>query len=321
MADTSWTERRRRMVKCKIHGLHYDPQMSTGCTRCLREAAKAQPQRSPQLVLILLCLLGMAGILFYIFGPGGGESAPIIDLGVASASGTAAQKLDPEPFRAQVEALETALFRTPIDETGDLLVVSADVAAAAAELSSRILEEEPVHGLTAADLIARLGQAMPTDQVALADVQRARTQWLSVRKQQLHAADWFLSPPASGTATASDPVADYSDVAASLRAALEDGAAQARATLSAEGGTLPAGDGWRSFARDWSSQLDSLRSRLPRRPPADADARLLTAVQDLEQAMAQGRALAAETSTPDPSRFDAAVTLALRAQQGFDDLR
>ena len=79
MAENSWAERRGRMVKCKIHGLHYDPEMSTGCTLCLRDAAKTQrPTRPPQLVLILLCLLGMAAILLYIFGPGRSQTTGII---------------------------------------------------------------------------------------------------------------------------------------------------------------------------------------------------------------------------------------------------
>ena len=52
--NNSWAERRQRMVKCKKHGLHYDPEMSTGCTRCLREAAKIRTTRPPQLVLIFV---------------------------------------------------------------------------------------------------------------------------------------------------------------------------------------------------------------------------------------------------------------------------
>ena len=267
MAETSWAERRGRMVKCKIHGLHFDPEMSTGCTRCMREAAKAQPKRPPQLVLILLCLLGMATILFYIFGPGQSETTKVIDLGVASNPVASVPKLDPEPYRSPFETLETALFRTPLDEAEDLLIVSGDVQAAADELSAEILEAEPVDGLTAADLIARLGQAVPIDQVVVADIERARSQWLRIRKQRFQPADWFSQPAAAGeTPTAS--IADYSEVATSVRTLIEDGIAEVEA-LSEPVDTLPgrtttrSSAGERSLATGWKS---STVSRVACRP-------------------------------------------------------
>ena len=326
MVDTSWAERRRRMVKCKIHGLHFDPEMSTGCTRCLREAAKTQPQRPPQLVLILLCILGMAFILLYIFGPGG-QAAPAVDLGIASAQVSAAQKLDPEPFRQPIESLETALFRTPIDETDDLLVVSADVSASSRYLSTRILEDEPTEGLAAADLIARLGQAVPTNQVALTDIQQARRQWLRIREQRLLSADWFIDPEDLETSLDTSSFSEYSAIASSLRSLIDDGLTEVQ-ILSDQAATFPAdGEGspaerWRLFIRDWQGQISSVASRMPSRPSARADGRLLLAIQDLEQALTQVRALATDPNLPSISdnRFDDATNAALRAQQGFDDL-
>ncbi len=322
MAETSWAERRGRMVKCKIHGLHYDPEMSTGCTRCLRDAAKAQPTRPPQLVLILLCILGMTAILFYIFGPGQ-ETTDLIDLGVASGAATAAPKLDPEPYRAPVETLETALFRTTIDETGDLLVISGDIQSAATDLSTAILRDEPREGLEAADLIARMGQAIPIDQVVLADIQRARAQWLRIRQQRFQPADWYSRPAADGVERTTISATDYSDVASSLRALIEDGLAEVEAlndpAAAADGD--PA-ERWRVFAGDWQEQLDSLQSRVPARPDSQADGGMLAAFQDLEQGMRQARTLASSTGLPAVSdtRFDEAINAALRAQQGFDEV-
>jgi hypothetical protein len=79
---------------------------------------------------------------------------------------------------------------------------------------------------------------------------------------------------------------------------------------------------WRVFARDWLADLDDLESRLSARPSADAANELLLAVQDLERALAQARALATSAQPPgvgDP-RFEEAINASLRAQQGFDDL-
>ncbi len=324
MADNSWAERRGRMVKCKAHGLHYDPEMSTGCTLCMRNTAKERPTRPPQLVLILLCLLGMAAILFYLFGPGQEETASV-NLGVASKPETATPKLDPEPYREPVETLETALFRTSLDETEDLLVVSGDIRSSARDLSAAILQAEPVDGLTAADLIARMGQAIPIDQVMLSDVQRARDQWLRIRIQRFLSADWFSQPTAAEARSTDSSAADYSDVAASLGTLIEDGIAGVEA-LSDPDTPSPGEDDpairWRNFARGWLAELDSLASRLPARPDAGADAELLVAIQDLEQALSLARTLASSTQPPsvNDTRFDDAIGAALRAQQGFDDL-
>lgn len=324
MVDTSWAERRQRMVKCKIHGLHFDPEMSTGCTRCLREAAKAQPKRPPQLVLILLCLLGMAFILLYLFGPGQNQATRRVDLGVASVDNSV-EKLDPEPFRGAIESFETALFRTPIDETEDLLIVGADISSSASYLSSRILEAEPTAGLTAADLIARLGQGISTDQVAMSDVDRARIQWLRIRKRRLQSADWFLDPSQATTADDSTSVAAYSNIASDLRSLVDDGLAEAQLlndpTLPATGENSGL-ERWRVFSRDWRRQIDTVAGRMPSRPGADANSGLLLAIQDLERALTQIRALASDPNLPGEtdSRFEDTVDIALRAQQGFDDL-
>ncbi len=325
MVDTSWAERRRRMVKCKIHGLHFDPEMSTGCTRCIREAAKAVPKRPPQLVVILLCLLGMASILFYIFGVQRDGDARALDLGVATSSNFPIERLDPEPFRPAIEALEISLFQTPIDETDDLLIVSSDIASQAAYLSTRIIEIEPTEGGTVADLVARLGQAVPSVQVTLTDIERARGQWLRLREQRMRPATWFYQPSQSGTSTDAISVADYSDIAAGLRSMLEAGSAEVQAlndpTLGGIGSDNVS-DRWRTFTRDWRQDLASLESRVPARPSAKADGKKLAAIQDLEQALRQLRTLASETSVPSATdrRFEDAVNLALRAQQGFDDL-
>ena len=322
MAD-SWAERRGRIVKCKPHGLHYDPEMTTGCTLCLRDAAKNRQRatRPPQLVLILLCLLGMAAILLYLSGQN--QATPLLDLGVAVES-EAVQKLDPEPYRGSILALESVLFRTPLDETYDLLVVSEEARAATEELSAAILRNEPIQGLDAADLIARMGQAIPADQVAVTDVDRARLQWTRLRQQRFQEAPWF-SPPAGPGEPTTLATSEYSNAASSLRALLEDGAAEA-AALNDPGDAL-AGDGdpvfrWQVYARDWLGEIQDLERRLSARPSADAANELLIAVQELERALSQARALATSAQPPDVTdpRFDEAITAALRAEQSFDEL-
>lgn len=311
------------MVKCKAHGLHFDPEMSTGCTLCLRAAAKSVPKRPPQLVVILLCILGMASILFYIFGVQRGAAPRALDLGVATSPSLRTERIDPEAFRQPLEALEISLFQTRIDEPSDLLIVSSDVAAQAEYLSARILEAKPIDGETTADQVARFGQSVPTDQVTFNDIQLARGQWLRLRDLRLKPAPWFYQPSEEGPTVAEISASGYSDVASGLRNLLDTGAAQAQALSDPTGsgiGSDEAAETWKTFTRDWRQQLASLESRLPARPSADADGQLLAAIQDLEQALAQMRNLASESRVPsaNDTRFEDAVNLALRAQQGFD---
>ncbi len=281
------------------------------------------PKRPPQLVLILLCLLGMAFILLYIFGPNR-TARTSADLGIAALPETRIEKLDPEPYRRPIETLETVLFETPIDVKEELLVVSSDISAAASDLSAWILNAEPTFGVDAADVIARMGQAVPLDQVAEIDIQRARTQWLRIRKQHLETASWFFDPAQSAQAETSS-AADYSEVASSLRSLVDTGLFEVQtlsdpAFVSADGET--ADEQWQRFTADWRQQLASLESRIPPRPGANADSQLLTAIQDLEQALSQTRSLIASPNLPSASdsRFEEAIAAALRAQQAFDNL-
>lgn len=315
MATPDWVERRQRMVRCKPHGLHYDPELATGCALCLKEAAaKAQPARPPQLVIILLCLLGMAFIVFWIFGPGRDESAGAIDLGVASSSAVAVERLDPELFRPRIEAFETALFRLPIQGTGDLLAVSAETVRSARELSEAVLEAAPQRGLELADQVARIGQAMPTDQVILNDVLLARSEWLRLRKRHLEPASWFHQPTGKAPTEVDLSRVDYGAIASDLRALLTD------ATQAVETG----GESWAQTRADLLDRLRGLERRLPRRPDPRADARLLLAIQDLERALAQTRELLSDpalpTSTTRDRRLDDAFASALRAEQTLDEL-
>ncbi len=55
--DDHWIKRRQRAAKCKIHGLHYDPELTSGCTLCRKEGLAALPRKKPQMLVMLLSML------------------------------------------------------------------------------------------------------------------------------------------------------------------------------------------------------------------------------------------------------------------------
>ncbi len=335
--NEDWIERRQRLVKCKIHGLHYDPQLTNGCSRCQKDGAKSQPRRSPQLTIILLCVLGMTVILYTILGPGQATGGSEVEfLRPAYRPEPSAELLDPELYRRPVQALEAALYRSTFQSREDLYILGGEVARSTRSLSDAILDANPTIGRPAAEAIARLGQDLPEPFTAR-DLERLRGDWLRLRKLYLQPAPWLDSASDSRGTSEQEAVVELNDVANSLVTLLEDAAAEATALQEPEFPTYEddydiseAGENarfsarWQTFLGEWGGRVRDLRRRMALRPDAGANNELLNAVQLLEQALARTEALAADTSVPRGSRpaqrFEDVISIAERARQQLDDL-
>ncbi len=315
--EENWIERRQRMVRCKTHGLHFDPRMSSGCVLCVKEWARLLPQRAPQFTIVLLCVLGMAVILYQVFGPGRTVGNLLI---VDEEEAPVDPRLDPEPYRQAIETLETGLFAT-VEGRGELLDTGTSFAAATRELSGKIQRRDPPSAGTA-DAIARLGAAT-AEAFGFAELENLRDDWLRLRRHQFLSADWFRFP-VEGSAQDRVMRAEHREVARGLRALLYEGAAEIQALVDAED---PDEDGelWQEFTGDWRRRLDELWSNRPHRPSADADAEFLIAIQELERAFHGTRTLASDRGLvrgDDPgARFDDLVEQVDKAERGFDAVK
>lgn len=317
-----WAERRQRMVRCKIHRLHYDPQMTSGCALCLREAAKTVPQRAPQFTLILLCILGMALVLYQVFGPGQslGVDSLLVEEETILAPPPTFTRLAPGPHRQPLETLESELFAA-IEDSDDLRASGASSVAAAQALSESIRRlEAPDHAVAAAvdDLAGSVSETF-----RFADRERLRQDWLELRRRNFQPAPWFRSAVAKAAPEVRVLVAQHRDLADSLRALVFEGVAAAQ-ELEAAADDEARKAQWQETAADWRRRLDELWQPEPQRPAADADLELLIAVQALEEAYRRCRALAAEPSLARSGdaavRFDQAMVLVDKAQRTFVEI-
>lgn len=313
----SWIERRQRIVRCKAHGLHYDPKLASGCTLCHKEASRTFPERAPQLTIILLCVLGMTFVLYQIFGPEGGEGAAALALGPPEEE-AGAVRLDPEPYRRPIQALESALAVEV--EARDLAGAGEGIAATARLLSDAIRQREPDAGVLAAGAIARLGEGITADTFGFGDLEQARGVWLEIRRRHLRAAPWFVPPPTDGVPRQRAALAEYRAVAADLVALMQEGAAEARATADSVDGDGEAS--WREYLPGWRERIGELWKRQPERPGAAASAEVLTATQALERSFQRAWALASDPSVAaagNPAgRFDEVLFEAEAARRAFE---
>ncbi|MEE8523980.1 MAG: hypothetical protein V3T72_08615 [Thermoanaerobaculia bacterium] len=277
--NEEWAERKRRMVKCKKHGLHYDPKMASGCTLCLKEKTEI-PQRPPQVTIILLCILGMAFAIFHVFGPDspGDEEEPL--LGPAP-DAVQASKLDPEPYRQPIEALERALF-TEIDNDLDLAGAGVSIAYSTRNLSAEIRRQGPEYAALDADTIENMGQNI-AEAFTYAGLEKLKSDWLRARQRVFSPASWFATPALAGTRSERIAINEYNALAGNLQALIEEGAAEAQSYV--DSADFPDRDQhWQDFQADWRQRLGALWQHMPARPGAEADPRILVAIQQLENA-------------------------------------
>lgn len=325
-----WTIRRQRAVRCKIHGLHYDPKMTSGCSLCRKEGIKERPRSRPQLIVFLLALLGLALVIYRIFGPGGirgnGTVAAEVESPIDYATGeVTSSALDPERYRDELEALEQALFAPQADELGG---IGAIIVAAAADLSRAIRVAEPQDGRHAMDAIAQLGRSLEGDELTLNKLNASREIWSRLRLKHFRQASWFLATAPTFPPTDRAALTVYRTAIDELLGLIREGSEQARTVaVLPDFGEEERGrrqEQWWDFARDWQQRLDQLERQLPERPTAEASTSVLLAIRNLEEALTRVRALATDRELPfDRSfgaRFEEADAAVERARISFDDL-
>ncbi len=311
MGELAWLERRRRATKCKIHGIYFDPALTAGCILCRKEGRHRQ-YRGPQLVVLLLALLGIAVALFRMFGPA--PTAPLVeaDLGppnepVVAAPGPSAERLDPEPLRSAIEALEATLFMPRSDQ---LAVIGVAISGASAQLSAnlRALGSAPAVEV-ATELEVLLGSSADAG-FNLKQLGQERQDWLLIRSRHFQPARWFVRPAGLAQTVDRATVVAYRESADQLQALIDEGTALVGSQATPE------------QAASWRRRIAELAQQMPLRPGPEADARLLVVVQDLEQTLGRLRALAPEPlpEATAGAQFVELARLAQETRRALDDL-
>ncbi len=319
--DDHWTKRRQRAAKCKIHGLHYDPELTSGCTLCRKEGLAAQPRKKPQMLVMLLSMLAIAVILYRVFGPGAirAEATPV---DAEPAAAAVATRLDPERYRLTIQAVDRALYETP---AANLAMMNEQIRIAFLRLSDRLVGAESALSLAAADAVNALASLAETNTFSLETLQQMRADWALARSRHFTRAPWFLYPGKGDDRTDRAALAAYRDVASGLLSLADEGWSLAEVLESPPPDNASRDEDaereqWQSVQTDWRERLTELRQQLPGRPDASADPRILVATQRLEQAFLSLSSLAAAEKLPGLDRIDQTLASAEQAQQSFDDL-
>ncbi len=325
-----WSERRQRRTRCKIHGLHYDPDLTSGCALCRKEGlTQAEARRSrPQLVVLLLALLGVALSAYRMFGPGTGA------LGLRAVENEPTQlvervessRLDPTAYRRAIEAVDRAL----LSPTGEDVPTIGRTADAALDSLARVLRDANAAKERAAAAEIADWREDRDSWVTSGAITQLRQRWLTWRGRVFERASWFRRD-AAGAGLERLEVAAYHDAVSDLMALLEEGAARARDLASTVTPYATSDESqerirteWSSFSADWRQRLEDLARSLPERPRSNADAGLLIATQRLEAALALARSVAADAGLPlratPEAAFDRAFDLAEEARRSFEEM-
>lgn len=311
-----WLARQQRMVKCPQHGLHFDPEMSTGCVRCLKERAKIRQKRPPQMLIILLCILGIAVAGYRILGPRLSSQEEALE-GLEITEAAADRKLDPADFRQAIESFEAALFNAEATSRSDLEATQNRIIATA-DILREALQKQDARAIATREVVALAGDVDGLD-LNFIELEKLRDRWLRLRRRHLLAADWLHASASSGPPQAAEKrasVAEYRDIAYELADLLRDGSSE----VAGLAGQEDRGQAWQDLAEHLNESLRDITKRKPSRPRSDADDRLLVAFQNLERAFGMARSLGASSSAPsDASRFDEALRIAEDAIQGFSE--
>jgi hypothetical protein len=291
----------RRTVRCGLHGRFYDAWSARGCPDCAKRSRSRTAGRGGGWSAAPLLLAGALGLAYWQ------GRLPVLanTVHVAPAPAPAQPlRLDPTPYRAEIEALEAVLYRDGRVALGD----AERVAAAARALGDRLARDlDRVAGSRA---LLRLGafamevEARAEAGYALPDLAGPRRDWERLRAELFQKAAWLRreGPALAAAQRPPPPRADLLDVQAherfakALAALLADGRRELMAPGEpsvdvAEGSAAEArlARAWADLSRDWEQRVSRACAKAPAAPAQGDDLHLVMAHQQLGDACHQLR--------------------------------
>lgn len=323
--DQEWMKRRQRVAKCKAHGLHYDPELTAGCVLCRKEGLDAAPRTRPQLIVLLLAILGMVVLLSRFFDNRSALLLPAAETQAqtSEARATRAGRLDPNAFRSALEAVERALFETPGD---DLEAIRDQIAYSLRQLNRKLNASTGASTAAAVAAVDELMERIYLLPLSLDALQEQRDAWLKLRSEHFGRAMWFKIPAAIDPRTDRAALTTYQQVLSDLMSLLDEGSSRARelsqpvapnfADPEAEARNR---EEWSRYQTDWQARMSALREELPARPGAGADPKILVAAQKLESVFSRLPSLGS-SGVPAPGQIDQVAAAAEEARRSFEEL-
>ncbi len=304
--ETNWTQRRRRLVRCKKHDLHFDPGMTSGCALCRKEEPLAH-HKGPQILVLLLALLGVAVAAYQMFKPRPGEPGPARAPSIVALE-RGSQVLDPEKYRVPLMEFESVLFSADSANFDQLTLRLGD---AANSLSSALHRQGNRHSESVAGQIESLTADFDSTPMNLTRLQSTRQRWRSLRQRHFDYAPWLHNAKTARRDSEQTQLLALRNTAEQLLDLAWEGNSQATD-----------GDNWATWSSDWRQRIVDLRQDMPDRPGPSSAASTLLGFQELSRSIAQLLALAEDPELPSrgdfEARFSSVTTSIQSAQRSFD---
>ncbi len=308
MAEQAFKKRGKR---CEIHGILYDPELTSGCARCRKRGFRNAS--APKFLSLLITLLALTVVGAYVINGALSTlkaedplaTTEVDSFEVDDATGDRASIMDASPFEANVRAIESALFDPA--ET-DFAIIADRVASEAATLASAMRRAE-----TSSDVTTIIGDfaVEARDTVTSIDsLQHVRDRWIRLREAVFRPAPWMASGVAS---------AGIGRLA--VQAHLDIVQALVSTALSASDSTASGDESGDDVADGLATEVAALQATLPATPPLDADPRLLAGRRAIEGLLSELETLAARPADPERgARLEDVATRASETQFELENL-
>ncbi len=325
-------------VECPTHGLHFNPEVSSGCVLCVRE----RRTRSGRLVLLAVAGLVLVAGVRYSLGPSEAAAQPdlpSVSPGRSESSSLpetidSTRRLPAEPFQKVIAELESVLYQSRPPELEDV----HRAAALGVRLGEQVRHKEPTAVRIVGELLAWSSAVDSALDVGYAapDLSRARSQWERVREKCFEPASWFAhgseaivraqtpAPPEINQTT----IRGLKRVASDLHHLIAVGRPQALEIGEILGDvrtpeTVEVESRWRRWRGQWSVRVQKVGEAFPPHPGMSANPNVIMAYQELDRALHQLRIVTVavnETGVPfihqRESNFRAAEA-GLRQAEGY----
>jgi hypothetical protein len=234
--------------------------------------------------------------------------------------------IQPEPYRAAIQAVDEALYASSHTEVAAM----GGEARSALGVLAEGLEEVPfeIGPTTIVEIRQLMARLPPGTTLELMD--NAAKAWPPLRDKAFGTTSWFRYPNVGQRHQNRAVLATYNSLATTLLALVDEGTDRAP-DLSAPtvqsfddtdetDETARRSQAWQDFSGQLQQRLASLREQMPPRPSTEAGTDVLVAIQQLEQALAALSTAANGGLQGSAGRFDSARDAAQQAVGAFERL-
>ena len=269
-----------RSVRCKKHGVAFNPELHSGCSVCRRGSGDAAPDRSetsvgtPFMIAVSVTLMVVTVLIMVTGERAYQREEAAAALAIEPQPSDDDQLLDPTPHRAAIAAIESVLYqRRPTESADEERLRNAWLDLETALKADAGSERASTRLYTLSQRVLGSGYAL--------DFESVRSDWEAYRDSSFITVGWFQKSTEQLTEIQTIELVDTPEMIADqletilidLELMMEDGETEAlqmagygQAPTSRIAAEEDAGDPVRTWSRTWRDRLDELLADRPAPP-------------------------------------------------------